>query len=133
MTRSVDEWVAKTDDAAIPPRVKDRIFARCGGRCQDCRRELDAINKPEFDHIVSLINGGRHAEFNLQTLCKPCHAAKTRVDVAEKSRVYERRASNLGFTPRKSRLQSRGFAKFEAQRTATRPIRKWSPAIEAEH
>lgn len=96
MARRVEEWIGKTDDAKIPAHVKDRIFKRCDGRCQDCNRILDGINKPEFDHIEALINNGRHAEFNLQTLCDLCHGTKTKADVGEKSRVYQKRSKHLG-------------------------------------
>lgn len=123
MSRAVPEWIGASDDAAIPARVKDRIFRRCGGRCQACRTALDAINKPEFDHITSLINQGRHAEFNLHTLCKPCHAEKTKADVGEKSRVYEKRAKHLGFFAPKTKWQSRGFPTPKPQNTASREIR----------
>jgi 5-methylcytosine-specific restriction endonuclease McrA len=124
MSRETPEWIGKNDDSAIPPRVKDRIFARCGGACQSCPTKLDGINKPEFDHIQALINGGRHAEFNLHTLCKPCHAEKTKADVGEKSRVYQKRASHLGFFAPKTKWQSRGFPSRRPQRTASRPIER---------
>ncbi|MGF6957988.1 HNH endonuclease [Paraburkholderia youngii] len=35
----------------------------------------------EVDHIVPLFKGGTDAPGNLQSLCEPCHAAKTRIDV----------------------------------------------------
>lgn len=121
MSREVPEWIGKTDNSAIPPRVKDRIFARCCGRCQECMKPLDGINKPEFDHIIAIVNGGQHAEANLHTLCKPCHATKTKADVAEKSAVYQRRANHLGLAAPKRKIQSAGFRKAVPQRSATRP------------
>lgn len=124
MTRELKEWIGKTDDSAIPPRVKDRIYERCAKRCQECNCPLDAVVKPQFDHIVALINGGPHAEFNLQTLCKPCHGLKTAADVGEKSKVYQRRASNLGFAAPKHKWQSRGFAKRKPQNSTRAPERR---------
>ncbi|MCH7868894.1 MAG: HNH endonuclease [Myxococcales bacterium] len=82
------------------------------GRCVTChvdtykvRRELRKIGrgrtrairdrgyKPrqsfwELDHIVPLIDGGSHDDENLQTLCIPCHTAKT----AEEARARAARS-----------------------------------------
>lgn len=125
---NLKEWIGKNDDSAIPPHVKDRIYHRCGKRCQECGTPLDAVIKPQFDHIVALINGGRHAEFNLQTLCRPCHGLKTAADVGEKSIVYQKRASHLGFTAPKHKWQSRGFPPRDPQHTASKPLQKRQPA-----
>lgn len=94
--RSVVEWVGAHPDAAIPDRVRVRIFERYAGRCPKCTRKL-VPSQWDCDHIVALANGGRHAESNLQPLCKvPCHSAKTADDVAEKSRSYRKRKANAG-------------------------------------
>jgi len=123
--RSVPAWSSDNQDAAIPPRVKLRIYERDGGRCQQCARKVGAGAEPfAFDHIVALINGGKHAESNLQLLCQHCHKAKTGEDVAIKSKTAKVRAKHLGIHKPKSRLQSRGFDKAEPQRSATRPIRR---------
>jgi 5-methylcytosine-specific restriction protein A len=103
MSRAIESWVGKTDDAAIPPRVQLRIFNRLGGNCAKCTRKLEP-GKWACDHIVALINGGRHAEDNLQPLCvSPCHSQKTRADMAIKSIVYRKAASHVGIKLRKSR------------------------------
>jgi 5-methylcytosine-specific restriction protein A len=96
MTRAVPEWIAKHDDEAIPPRVELRVFQKHDGCCPKCGRKL----RPGHwacDHITALINGGQHRESNLQPLCNtPCHSQKTAEDVAEKSRTYKRRKSEVG-------------------------------------
>lgn len=124
MTRELKEWRGANDDSAIPPRVKDRIFKRCGERCQECRRPLNGRDKPEFDHIKALINSGEHRETNLQALCSPCHGTKTKVDVGEKSKVYQRRVNNLGFAAPKHKWQSRGFPKRRPQNSTRPPERR---------
>ena len=126
MSRSVELWQGKTDDSAIPPRVKDRIVKRCGGQCQDCRAPFSERVKPQFDHIVSLINGGANAEDNLQALCGPCHGAKTKVDVAEKSAVYRSRAKSLGYFAPKQKIRSAGFRPARPQKSASRPLERRS-------
>lgn len=96
MSRTVSEWIADHDDQAIPPRVKVRIFERDGGRCRACTVVIRGKVSPQYDHVIALANGGEHRETNLQLLCEPCHAGKTKADVAEKSRVYRKKAAHLG-------------------------------------
>jgi 5-methylcytosine-specific restriction endonuclease McrA len=94
--RTVPEWIGKNDDAAIPPRVRKRIFDRTNGHCAACTRELRA-GQWECDHIIPLILGGRHAESNLQPLCSvPCHSAKTARDVRLRAKVEHIRKREIG-------------------------------------
>lgn len=101
MSRAVEEWIGKTDDTAIPPRVKDRILKTQDGCCKGCGREFTAITRPAFDHIRALINGGENREGNLQALCDLCHQPKTAEDVAEKARVARKKGKHFGFTKTK--------------------------------
>ncbi len=124
MSRATDEWEGTNDDQAIPARVKIRISDRADGRCAICTLPIGGKLRPAFDHIQALINGGKHAESNLQLLCVPCHATKTKADVAEKSVTARIRAKHLGITSPKQKIQSRGFPKATPQRTASRPIER---------
>lgn len=99
--RSVDEWIGSSPDAAIPPRVKERVAARAGDRCQHCQREIVGKLRAEFDHVIPLILGGKHAETNLQLLCNECHAGKTALDLKLKSKVASIRKRRLGLVPKK--------------------------------
>lgn len=111
MTRAIEEWIGKADDQAIPPRVRLRIFDRCGGRCAVTGEKLRPGHF-QYDHIVALVNGGRHAESNLQTICTEAHKVKTRDDVAIKAKVARIRKKMLGLWPAPARkLQSRPFPK----------------------
>lgn len=97
MSRAVDkEWIASHDDQAIPPRVKIRVFDRAGKRCEECTLLIVGKLRPEYDHKIALINGGKHCESNLQLLCSECHKAKTRSDVAEKSVMAKKRLKAAG-------------------------------------
>lgn len=101
--RSVPEWIGKTDDSPIPPRVKLRIFEKALGRCNACGSRIYGGTVPAYDHIIALVNGGQNRESNLQLLCGPCHGAKTGVDIAEKALVYRKKAKHLGIKLKKSR------------------------------
>ncbi|MFC3706319.1 HNH endonuclease [Devosia honganensis] len=123
MARSPALWIGKTDDQAIPPRVRLRVFERAGGRCQCCGRKLGPGDKWQADHVIALINGGAHSEANLQCLCDWCHKAKTREDVAEKAKSARIRQRQAGIRPA-PKFQSRGFPKAQPQKTASRPTTK---------
>lgn len=94
--RPTPEWVGSSPSAAIPDRVKLRIFVRDGGRCQLCTRKVGPGLPAEYDHTTALINGGEHREANIRLVCAPCHKAKTRRDVAEKAKTAAVRSKHLG-------------------------------------
>ena len=107
MSRTVPEWIGKTDDAAIPARVKLRIYDSAKGRCVVCTNTSDAY---ECDHVIPLILGGEHRESNLQLLCKPCHKLKTKLDVKLKAKVARVRKRHLGL---KKPRTIRAWRKFD--------------------
>lgn len=97
MTRAVPEWIGKTDNTAIPQRVRDRIYDAAGGCCQGCTRQIFKGERWQIDHRVALVNAdGGNRENNLQLLCDWCHKHKTARDVAEKSRTYRKRLKDRG-------------------------------------
>lgn len=96
MTRSKPEWIGKTDDTAIPPHVKLRVFERYGGRCYLSDRLIRAGDAWECDHIIALCNGGENRESNLAPALRAPHREKTRADVAEKAMIYRKRAKHMG-------------------------------------
>lgn len=101
--RSIDkEWIGKSDDEPIPPRVRVRVFTKFDGICQICTTKIVA-KRWICDHKIALINGGENRENNLQPIHEVCNKAKTAQDVAEKSRVYHKKAKHLGIKLRKSR------------------------------
>ena len=84
MARSVKPWEGKTDDEKIPDRVRQRVAARVNHCCQNCGMRVGYGG--QIDHAIALILGGKNAESNLRLLCQNCHVAKSKADVAAKSR-----------------------------------------------
>lgn len=125
MSRVVKEWIGKTDDTPVPPRVRARVFAAKGGRCHRCTRLIDAAGGEAWtcEHMVALINRGQNRESNLDVTCSWCLPIKNAEDVAEKSRVYRKAAKNIGIR-KPSRLKGQGFAKAPPQHSASRPIER---------
>lgn len=111
MTRAADEWIATHDDQAIPPRVKLRIWERCAGRCSLSGRKIMPGEKFEYEHRIALCNGGAHREFNIVLALADAHKAKTRDDLAIKSKIARVKAKHLGVWPKGQRIASRGFDK----------------------
>jgi len=95
---------------ATDPREARRIVRkRDRGVCAVCRLDTKKLKKEiqgrgsakklrakgfvprrslwELDHVVPLIDGGGHGLENLQTLCTPCHKAKTATEARARSRV----------------------------------------------
>lgn len=55
-------------------KTRSRILLRDQYTCRRC----GAVSQlHEVDHITPLEQGGSNADCNLQTLCRPCHRAKT--------------------------------------------------------
>lgn len=96
MSRSVEEWIGKTDDTVPPPRVRLRVFDSHNGRCYICTVKITAGSYWQCDHITALCNGGRNAESNLAPACRNCCYSKTAEDVSEKSKLNKKRSKHLG-------------------------------------
>lgn len=126
--RRVPEWIGKTPDAKVPPRVRLRIFMDHEGCCWLSKRKIAAGEPWDLDHKVALINGGEHRENNLAPALRDKHREKTALDVAEKAAVYRKRAKHTGALAKSPSLRSAGFAPRPAQRRATSPLTKPLPA-----
>jgi 5-methylcytosine-specific restriction protein A len=112
MSRSVQKWVGKTDDASPPSRVRLRVFEKFKGICQITGRKIRAGELWDLDHEIALINGGENDEDNLRPVLREAHKEKTAEDVKEKAKVDRIRKKHLGIWPKsKASIQSRGFPK----------------------
>jgi 5-methylcytosine-specific restriction endonuclease McrA len=112
-SRSVKEWVGKTPDTQIPPRVKARVFARHDGVCHISGRKIMPGELWDCDHVIALVNGGENRESNIKPALRDKHKEKTKADVAEKAAIRKITARHLGIRSPKCKIQSRGFAKKE--------------------
>lgn len=54
-----------------------RVLKRDKGLCQLCLRAGVVREAKTVDHIIPKAHGGTDADSNLQSLCWPCHKAKT--------------------------------------------------------
>lgn len=58
-------------------RLKQQIHQRDNWTCCSCGRVTMEL---ECDHIINQASGGTDDEFNLQSLCKTCHAKKSKLE-----------------------------------------------------
>jgi 5-methylcytosine-specific restriction protein A len=110
--RAVPEWSSDNPDAAIPARVRLRVFEAHGGKCALSGRKIMPGDVWQVDHRIPLALGGRHAESNLQPVLSSAHKVKTADDVRAKAKADRIRAKHLGLNPPSRRpLKGRPFAK----------------------
>ena len=123
MARSVPIWIGKTDDSAVPPRVRLRVWDGEQGKCHRCRRKIPSDDAWIIEHRQAIILGGANAEPNLCLSCSWCKPAKDAEDAAAKSKIASTRAKHLGIRP-PSRIRSAGWGKAAPQKTASTPLTK---------
>jgi 5-methylcytosine-specific restriction enzyme A len=103
MSRSVEEWIGKTDDTPAPPRVRLRVFRKHEGICPICKTKITG-KRWVCDHIQALINGGENRESNLQPIHEVCdRGRKTPADVAIKAKNDAVAMRHIGIKKRKGR------------------------------
>lgn len=131
-SRKSEGWVAKNDDQAIPESVQRHILERQMNAdglivCPDCGNPIRPGQKKAFDHDKPLADGGTHSEANLRAIHeRPCHAIKTAAEAKARTKARSQFAAIHGIKASKSAVRSQGFRKAGPQRTATRPIEKWT-------
>lgn len=87
MSRTVPEWIGKTDDAKVPPRVRLRILKRYDNCCYLSGREIRPGDAWELEHKVALILGGEHRESNLAPALAEFHKPKTAAEMKVKAKT----------------------------------------------
>lgn len=120
MSRARPEWIATSDDQAIPRQVKARIWLREDGRCYLSGQKIQPCDSYEFEHVISLECGGEHRESNIRLALTAPHKLKTAADHDAGAKIKRIHAKHHGYFPKSKRpLKSRGFE----------PSRKKAPSV----
>lgn len=96
MAREIPEWRGKTDDSAVPPRVRLRVFNSHDGICYLSKRKIRAGERWQIEHKIALCNGGENRETNLAPALVEPHKEKTARDVAQRTKTDRIRKKHLG-------------------------------------
>lgn len=82
--------------------------------CETC----GAMTKGRFhiDHVDADGLTGKPVLENARVLCLPCHAEKTKADVAKIARAKRREARHVGAVKPAGKIRSAGFAKADKPR-----------------
>lgn len=96
MKRSTEEWIGKTPDSKIPPRVRLRVFEAFGGICAETGRKIMPGDEWDCDHRIAIANGGENRESNLRPVLREAHRVKTAEDVRLKAKIERVRKKHIG-------------------------------------
>ncbi|MDO9381872.1 MAG: HNH endonuclease [Hyphomicrobiaceae bacterium] len=111
-TRSVPEWIGRSPDSAIPPRVKLRIIERYGRRCY-LTGDVLVPGQIEFEHVIAIVNGGTNRESNIAPANRPAHQIKTRADTAIKTKRAKSLKKRYGLTKPKRPMDGSKASPFK--------------------
>lgn len=105
MSRTVEEWIGKTDDTPVPDRVKLRVLKKFDRICQcGCGKTIRPGDGWRCDHKIAIINSGENRESNLQPLLLKCDIeVKLPADLAEKKASYKTQKSHYRIKRAKGR------------------------------
>jgi len=114
MPRAVEKWVGSRHDAKIPDRVRQRVYDDHDGICHACGVHMGG-KLWQLDHVIALINGGKHDEANLAPICMPCHKIKSWLDVGSKSKIAAVKARHTGVKQPVGSIKGKGFPEAPAK------------------
>lgn len=103
MPRKVKEWIGKTDDSPVPPKVRQRNYDEYKGICQISFIQIRAGDAWETHHKIPLWKGGENRESNLVPVLKKYHDALSAEDKTEKKISDRKRQKHLGIKKRGTR------------------------------
>lgn len=106
------EPVSATPRKGIAKRKRLEVFIAQKGRCALCQAKRP-MGEMQLDHRIPLAIGGKDEPANWQWICtEPCHALKTKQDVADIAKAKRREAKANGtFPATRAPIRSRGFPK----------------------
>lgn len=107
MPRAVKEWVGKTPDARVPPRVRLRVLEAYDRKCYLTGNPIPPGASWELEHKVALILGGEHREANMAPALADPHKKKTATEMKVKSKIADVAKRAYGIDKPKQKIAAR--------------------------
>lgn len=126
--RAVCEDVGTTRRKPLTTSQKLKLVEDQKGICPLCNQRMVPGEKLIDEHLQPLGLAGSNDLGNRAMVHATCAYAKTfgaEGDIAKIAAAKRKKARSLGLVAPKQKIQSRGFAKAEPQRRASKPISKW--------
>jgi 5-methylcytosine-specific restriction endonuclease McrA len=82
----------------VPPRIRDQVFSRAEGLCQECCRVLDfAAHQTDAQATIHHVNGSSNDLNNLRALCRRCNLAdvQTKLEPVEAGSLAQKLAIQI--------------------------------------
>lgn len=89
-------------------KQRREMEARAKGCCEKCGAVLKT-SEGDADHIIPVELGGESTLENGNWLCRPCHKAKTALDIKAIRKSDRARDKESGAIKPKGEIQNRGF------------------------
>jgi 5-methylcytosine-specific restriction protein A len=106
--RTVPEWIGKSDDSAVPPRVVLRVLEAYAYRCYLSHRPIGPGDEYQIEHIIAIALGGQNRESNLAPVLIEPHKVKTRADTKAKAKIARIKKGRFGLKkPKRPMMGSR--------------------------
>lgn len=111
--RKVKEWVGKTPDSKVPPKVRQRVLEAYGRRCYLSDRPINVGDKWEIEHKLALSLGGENRETNLAPALVAPHKEKTKADRKKKAKIDRVHKKHFGMIKKRSSFATSRGGKFK--------------------
>jgi 5-methylcytosine-specific restriction protein A len=115
--RSIPEWIGRTNDTPVPPKVSLRVLLRQKRICAKSKRLIRPADKTQTDHIIALKAGGQNRESNLQVILTEEHIEKTVEENKVNAKIERLQRAHYGLKP-KSKAWGNKKQKFQWRRSA---------------
>ena len=129
MTRSVPEWIGKTDNSKPPGPVVLRIWRREDGICHLTGRKIASGENWHLEHKIALSLGGKNVESNIFPALIEPHKEKSADEAAIRAKADAVAKRHVGITRPVATIKSAPMPVSE--RTAKRQPKAPVPGMTA--
>ena len=94
--RDIQEWIGRTPNTPVPPRVQLRVLLRQSRLCAITGLPKGKGQEFQCDHIKRMKDGGENRESNLQMILVDAHKVKSAIERKAGKKVTRIQKKTLG-------------------------------------